>query len=48
MTIPAHPSSVVIDETGGRSRQLRVELREMLDGQEGEGIEADGITIESD
>jgi uncharacterized protein len=27
VTIPAHPSSVVIDETGGRSRQLRVELR---------------------
>jgi Zn-dependent peptidase ImmA (M78 family) len=26
----------------------RVELREILDGQESEGIEADGITIESD
>ncbi|MGI3786505.1 MAG: DUF917 domain-containing protein [Janthinobacterium lividum] len=26
-TIPAHPSSVVVDEEGGRRRQLRLELR---------------------
>ncbi|WP_432840213.1 DUF917 domain-containing protein [Dactylosporangium sp. CA-092794] len=26
-TIPAHPSSVVVDETGGLRRQLRIELR---------------------
>jgi hypothetical protein len=26
-TIPAHPSSVVVDETGGLGRQLRIELR---------------------
>jgi DUF917 family protein len=26
-TIPAHPSSLVIDETGGLCRQLRIELR---------------------
>lgn len=27
VTVPAHPSSVVIDEIGGRLRQLRIELR---------------------
>lgn len=27
VTVPAHPSSVVIDEIGGRARQLRIELR---------------------
>ncbi|MFG2040534.1 DUF917 domain-containing protein [Dactylosporangium sp. NPDC048998] len=26
-TVPAHPSSVVVDETGGLRRQLRIELR---------------------
>jgi DUF917 family protein len=27
VTIPAHPSSLVVDETGGLGRQLRIELR---------------------
>lgn len=27
VTIPAHPSSLVVDETGGLRRQLRIELR---------------------
>jgi DUF917 family protein len=27
LTMPAHPSSLVIDEIGGRGRQLRIELR---------------------
>lgn len=27
VTVPAHPSSLVIEETGGHQRQLRVELR---------------------
>lgn len=39
-TIPAHPSSLVIEESGGSSRQLRIELRSEI-----VAVFADGVLV---